>query len=263
MTIDNTNDPNVAALISVNSSELSEPIHTPATKQQDESADRKETDVVTESQSVKAIEMENSSEKSSETVCLEDITPDNSYRLDWVKKKADACGEGVDLEIYPNKRQMVSTGRTLKGYEHIRRADKELEEIHNAYIASSYNNSNNSDDGIISEPPPPMTAEEVLEHLRKDKNGAKFIQAIESGDISGFDTNDRSRIDFSVVFKLCFYCLNPDVIREILMNSHLRRDKWNTMRGNVTYLDYIIALALHQCTKHYHPSKKNKQGTQL
>ena len=229
MTIDNTNDPNVAALISVNSSELSEPIHTPDTKQQDESADSKETDVVTEPQSVKAIEIDNTSEKSCETVCLEDITSDKSYRLDWVKKKADACGEGVDLEIYP-------------------------------YMAPSYNN---SDDGVISEPPPPMTADEVLEHLRKDKNGTKFIQALESGDFSGFDNDDRSRIDFSVIYKLCFYCLNPDVIRNILLNSRLRRDKWNTMRGNVTYLDYIIALALHQCTKHYHPSKKNKQGTQL
>lgn len=187
------------------------------------------------------------------------VLADKKERLDWGKKKADACGAGIGLEIYPYKRQMVSTGRTLKGYEHIRRADKELEEIYNAYMAPSYNN---SDDGVISEPPPPMTAEEVLEHMRKDKNGAKFIHALESGDISGFDTNDRSSIDFSVISKLCFYCIDPDVIREILLNSRLRRDKWDTMRGNVTYLDYIIAQALQRCTKHYHPSKKNKQGTQ-
>ena len=187
------------------------------------------------------------------------VLADKKDRLDWVKKKADACGAGINLEIYPYNRHIVSTGRTLKGYEHIRRANEALEEMYNAYMAPSYKK---YDDGVISEPPPPMTAEEVLDHLRKDKNGAKFIQALTSGDLSGFDTDDRSSIDFSIISKLCFYTIDPGVIREIMISSPIRRSKWDTMRSNTTYLDYIIGQGLQRCTQHYHPRKKQDNQKQ-
>lgn len=187
------------------------------------------------------------------------VLADKKDRLDWVKKKADACGAGINLEIYPYNRHIVSTGRTLKEYEHIRRANEALEEMYNAYMAPSYKK---YDDGVISEPPPPMTAEEVFDHLRKDKNGAKFIQALTSGDLSGFDTDDRSSIDFSIISKLCFYTIDPGVIREIMISSPIRRSKWDTIRGNVTYLDYIIAQGLQRCKQHYHPSKKKQNSQQ-
>ena len=179
--------------------------------------------------------------------------------LDWVKKKADALGAGIDLEIYPCKRHIVSTGRTLNDFEQLRRADEALEEMYNAYMAPSYKK---YDDGVISEPPPPMTAEEVFDHLRKDKNGAKFIQALTSGDLSGFDTDDRSSIDFSIISKLCFYTIDPNIIKEIMLRSPIRREKWDTMRSNVTYLDYIIAQGLQRCKQHYHPNKKKQQDNQ-
>ena len=183
----------------------------------------------------------------------------SSNHLDWVKKKADALGKGIHLETYFYKRHLCFSGHSIEGFEHLRRADKELEEIYNTYMAPTYKK---SDDGVISDPPPPMSAEEVLEHLRKEKNGAKFVQALVSGDLSGFDTDDRSSIDFSIISKLCFYTIDPGVIREIMISSPIRRSKWDTIRGNVTYLDYIIAQGLQRCKQHYHPSKKKQNSQQ-
>ena len=90
ISIKNNNDTNIAALILPNSSE---PIQHPATKQQVESAYQTETDVATEHPSVKAIEIDNTSEKSCETVCLEDITSDKSYPV------ADTVNQIEDVQV--------------------------------------------------------------------------------------------------------------------------------------------------------------------
>ena len=186
------------------------------------------------------------------------VLADKKDRLDWVKKKANACGAGTDLEIYPYKRHIVSTGRTLKGFEHLRRADEALEKIYNAYMAPTYKK---WDDGVASEPPPSCTADELMQLLKKDRAGAPHVLALTTGDTSGFDNQNRSSVLWSILRKMCFYCVQPDVIKELLMSSQLDKTKWMTMRGNEPYIDYEIRKALMDVKQHYHPSKK-KQGIQ-
>lgn len=185
------------------------------------------------------------------------ILADKKDRLDWNKNKKNALGAGIDLEIYPNKRHIVSTRRTLKGFDQLRRADKELEEIYNAYMAPKYKK---FDDATVSEPPPTCTAEELMQLLKKDRAGAPHVLALTTGDTSGFDNQNRSCVLWAILCKMCFYCVQPDVIKELLMNSQLDKTKWTRMRGNEPYIDYEIRKALMNVKQHYHPSKK--QGTQ-
>ena len=176
---------------------------------------------------------------------------------EWRKKIKNALTDGVDLEIYFEKRQMVFTGRGLIGYEKIKEANTALEYVYCKYAVNpnkkQYNNL------INSEPPPPTTVEGLYEYLRNDKNGAKYLAALEHGDKSAFNTTDDSSIDWSILMKLIFYCTDPDVLYQVMYNSAIKRDKWDEKRGNKTYLEYIIDKALARQTNHYHPLKKSQQ----
>ena len=187
------------------------------------------------------------------------ILADKKDRLDWNTNKKNALGAGIDLEIYPNKRHIVSTRRTLKGFEQLRRADKELEEIYNAYMAPKYKKFDNA---TVSEPPPTCTADELMQLLKKDRAGAPHVLALTTGDTSGFENQNRSCVLWAILCKMCFYCVQPDVIKELLMNSQLDKTKWTRMTGNEPYIDYEIRKALMNVKQHYHPSKKKQQDNQ-
>ena len=179
--------------------------------------------------------------------------------LDWNKMKKNALAKGIHMELYFYRKYICFSGHVLKDYKHLRRADKELEEIYNAYMAPKYKK---FDDATVSEPPPTCTADELMQLLKKDRAGAPHVLALTTGDTSGFENQNRSCVLWAILCKMCFYCVQPDVIKELLMNSQLDKTKWTRMTGNEPYIDYEIRKALMNVKQHYHPSKKKKQDNQ-
>lgn len=112
------------------------------------------------------------------------------------------------------------------------------------------------DNATVSEPPPTCTADELMQLLKKDRAGSPHVLALTTGDTSGFENQNRSSVLWSILRKMCFYCDQPDVIKELLMNSQLDKTKWMRMTGNKPYIDYEISKALMAVKQHYHPSRK-------
>ena len=183
----------------------------------------------------------------------------STNHLDWNKMKKNALAKGIHMELYFYQKYICFSGHVLKDYKHLRRADKELEEIYNAYMAPKYKK---FDDATVSEPPPTCTADELMQLLKKDRAGAPHVLALTTGDTSGFENQNRSCVLWAILCKMCFYCVQPDVIKELLMNSQLDKTKWTRMTGNEPYIDYEIRKALMNVKQHYHPSKKKKQDNQ-
>ena len=183
----------------------------------------------------------------------------STNHLDWNKMKKNALAKGIHMELYFYRKYICFSGHVLKDYKHLRRADKELEEIYNAYMAPKYKK---FDDATVSEPPPTCTADELMQLLKKDRAGAPHVLALTTGDTSGFENQNRSCVLWAILCKMCFYCVQPDVIKELLMNSQLDKTKWTRMTGNEPYIDYEIRKALMNVKQHYHPSKKKKQDNQ-
>jgi len=93
-------------------------------------------------------------------------------------------------------------------------------------------------DGDAEAPEPPASIEQIIEVAHRVCRG---FPAVWSGDFSAYDDNP-SRAEMAVAQWLAFVCGRGQerLVRRIMWESELRRDKWTTHR---TYLDRTIARA--------------------
>jgi putative DNA primase/helicase len=87
------------------------------------------------------------------------------------------------------------------------------------------------------------TDEDILELAFTKHNGKKLRRLLE-GDISDYD-GDASDADMGAATMLAFwFWLDAAAIERVMRESKLARDKWDTKRGKLTYLQYTIRNAL-------------------
>lgn len=95
-----------------------------------------------------------------------------------------------------------------------------------------------------------LTDSEVLDKACRSKNGSAF-SALYNGDMSSYG-NDHSMADMALCSQLAFWC-NGDAeqIDRIFRSSALMREKWDSMRGSMTYGRQTIGKAVSQMTDGY------------
>lgn len=107
------------------------------------------------------------------------------------------------------------------------------------------------DNAISSDDP---RIEEIIEALRWDKNGQKFVRLFDDGDITGY--NSQSEADAALCAIIAFRAgPNPALIDAVFRQSALYRDdKW----ARVDYRDSTISCAIEARRGVYHYSLKEK-----
>ena len=92
----------------------------------------------------------------------------------------------------------------------------------------------------------------LLARAMSAKDGAKF-SSLWSGSLAGYP--GASEADMALAGRLLFWRQGDQARTEAMMRrSGLYRDKWDTMRGAQTYLEYTIAKAAEGKTEFYQPS---------
>lgn len=101
---------------------------------------------------------------------------------------------------------------------------------------------------------------ELLAKANGAKDGAKFA-ALWSGDHAGLP--GASEADMALAGLLLFWTQGDQARTEAMMRrSGLAREKWDTMRGSQTYLEYTIGKAAEGKTEFYQPAvvRRNKEN---
>jgi hypothetical protein len=99
---------------------------------------------------------------------------------------------------------------------------------------------------------------ELLAKANSAKDGAKFT-ALWSGSHAGLP--GASEADMALAGLLLFWTQGDQARTEAMMRrSGLAREKWDTMRGAQTYLEYTIAKAAEGKTEFYNPLKTGSSG---
>lgn len=97
-----------------------------------------------------------------------------------------------------------------------------------------------------------LSDEQVLEKAMNAKNGYKFL-SLWKGEIS--NSKSHSEADMSLAMLLAFWCRGDiEQMDRIFRRSGLMRDKWNEMRGNVTYGQMTLENAVNRSANFYNGS---------
>lgn len=105
---------------------------------------------------------------------------------------------------------------------------------------------------IIARRPYPdhFTDKQILKIAFKSKSGDKLKRLL-NGDISDYG-GDASRADMACASILGFwFWLDADAIARVMDSSSLAREKWDSMRGKIPYLEYTIRAALADKNEYY------------
>lgn len=93
----------------------------------------------------------------------------------------------------------------------------------------------------------------VLENIKKSSSGFKF-QELFSGMV---EKNSENTLALASI--LAFWTnKNEAMIKDIMLKSGLKREKFFDKRQNITWLDYVIQKAISSCKEVYNPVIKNK-----
>jgi hypothetical protein len=100
-----------------------------------------------------------------------------------------------------------------------------------------------------------LTDDQVIEHARTAKNGAKFTR-LWSGDAEP----DPSSADAALVAMVAFWTQDFDQLDRLFRRSGLMRPKWDEKRGQTTYGQRPIAAVLSKPGEHYTPPSRARIG---
>jgi hypothetical protein len=152
---------------------------------------------------------------------------------------------GKGVEVYPRGRYFTVTGDTVPGRKAITNIQAPLDEL----LAWIDEKREYPQEGKQSAPPaaaviPPavdVTTAEVIEHIRRSKQGELFGRLFDAGDTSAYGGDD-SAADCALMNILPFWCGgDPEQMEEVFSLSALaRRDKWS----RADYRQCTIAAAL-------------------
>lgn len=142
------------------------------------------------------------------------------------------------IEMYDKARFMSLTGvKTPDSTDSLGELEYELRTANEKYIGKpEVFDSSKVNRGTISE-----TDSELIEKIRNSKQGAKFSDLFDRGDING----DESASDFALCRILAFWTGNNESrMYSIFRQSALMRPKWDKIHGNQTYGQLTIRNAI-------------------
>lgn len=156
-----------------------------------------------------------------------------------LEKEAKKRNDSLGIEIYDSKRFLCMTGDIIDGRKEIVPYPKEIEEISKSIVGWM------PPPRKIERIAPSMSEREIIEKIRKSRQGDKF-SALYEGDISGYPS--ASNADFAMASLLAFWTQDGNQIASIMLSSGLAREKWEK---NASYLTTTIKKALSLCPKAY------------
>lgn len=129
------------------------------------------------------------------------------------------------IECYMRARYFTVTGDSLEGKEELRHVDEKK-------IFEWYQNTFESREILVQNVPGSQkilpTDQEIIEFMRRARNGPKFIALYDQGDWKSQGFPSQSEADMSLVGSLMFFCLNDsNIVDRLFRASRLYRKKWD------------------------------------
>ena len=154
-----------------------------------------------------------------------------------------------EIEIYDKTRYSTITGELYGTHKKIESRQKELNEIHRTIFAHLY-----TEEKVVKAQAEttPLTNNEVITLATNSKTGSEF-QALYKGNLLGFPSH--SEADYSLAVRIAFYTKDVSQVENIMRGSQLYRPKWDTKRGNKTWIQRQIADAVSKTHESYTPSQ--------
>lgn len=171
---------------------------------------------------------------------------------EWKKKKTNALGEGVHLEMYQKDRYFTVTENRFNTSD-VNEREKYAELIYKAYMQAA-------EKPKLTEKAPEksvkhltLTDRDIIDKAMNSSSGMKFSRLF-NGDTSDYD-NDDSRADMAFCSMLAFWCQKDiDMMDRIFRQSGLMRSKWDAKHGRDTYGNITMEKAVESCMNTYSPT---------
>ena len=171
---------------------------------------------------------------------------------DWKKKKTNALGEGVHLEMYQKDRYFTVTENRFNTSD-VNEREKYAELIYKAYMQAAEKPKSEEKSSDKKSKHLTLTDKDIIDKAMNSSSGMKFSRLF-NGDTSDYD-NDDSRADMAFCSMLAFWCQKDiDMMDRIFRQSGLMRDKWDEKHGRDTYGNITLQKAIDGCTNTYSPT---------
>ena len=172
---------------------------------------------------------------------------------DWKRKKTDALGEGIDLEMYQNGRYFTVTGNAFGDVKAVEYRDNEAEKVHNSFMQCAVS----KEQCAVKKPSLSMSDDEILALARNSRNGMLFSE-LYSGNWQGH-YGSQSEADMALCSILAFW-FRKDAAKmdAVFRRSGLMREKWDRKTGTSTYGELTVSNAINRCTDVYDPQTQAK-----
>ena len=174
---------------------------------------------------------------------------------DWKRKKADALGEGIDLEMYQQGRYFTVTGNIFGDAKTVQYRDNEAETVHNRFMQVKTSNTQST----VKKPALSMPDDDILDLARNSRNGMLFSE-LYAGTWQGH-YGSQSEADMALCSMLAFW-FRKDAgrIDSAFRRSGLMREKWDRKTGGSTYGEITVSNAINRCTDVYDPQMQVKSN---
>lgn len=174
--------------------------------------------------------------------------------------------EDGDIEIYAEGRYFTMTGDVIDSAP-VADATEAVDEIVSIILGERNQASPQPAEAtsIANVPMAYLSIEERLEIALHHAANSEQIKKLFDGDISDYKTAEnegRSEADMALCRYLAFYAEgNPTLLIEMMMRSALVRPKWNSRRGDNSWLGNLVKQVLSTEKKFYEPAKSFMTNT--
>lgn len=176
-----------------------------------------------------------------------------SVHSDWKRKKADALGDGIDLEMYQHGRYFTVTGNAFGSPKAVEYRENEAATIQKRFMQCAVS----KEQCAVKKPALSMSDDEILAIARNSRSGMLFSE-LYSGNWQGH-YGSQSEADMALCSMLAFW-LRKDAgrIDTAFRRSGLMREKWDRKTGTSTYGELTVSNAINRCTDVYEPQMQVK-----
>jgi DNA-binding MarR family transcriptional regulator len=184
-----------------------------------------------------------------------EVSPSGTGLKVWVrasKPSNDRCRVQVEdgqLEVYDRDRFFTFTGWQFEGYA-IAERQEQLERLYYRLFPATEHQGINT---VVGGRGFNGEDTELLDKARNATTGKRFIALYDHGDTSKY-SGDASRADLALCGFLAYWtACDAERMDRLFQGSKLMRTKWNERRGNSTYGEQTIAVAIKNCANVYDP----------
>ena len=170
--------------------------------------------------------------------------------------KKGARDDTKGLEIYRSGRYFVMTGNALFPDKPINERQDAIFKFMDKFLPEKKERSQTGQQDVTTLPPTVNVSDnELIDRIRRSKQGNKFLMLFDCGDTSSY-ANDDSRADAALMEIIAWWTKDAEQMKRIFSASALgKRPKWQRK----DYQDRTIKAALEQVKGGYKPQEYAKQ----